>query len=270
MMYYMHIDNYNILYYISDITVAPTFINDLYNRTLIRKLPAEERNFQIIKNINFFKILSYPLKQDKKAIISWVKQYESKLKNLLQNNKDKIENKEHSVYCRNINYLIDIIMQRINMFKGIEKIKWTDEIHEISKRVLKDNSLIKCERNLDNIDNRYVYVKKMMHDLCEDIDYMMKDEQILNDKRCSKFIERIEYRKDTLMKIYNSFNYGINFLFDNQCTIPYIKENFEKLKCKPKEEPTEAIANNENTMIAQTQTNVQETQEEDVEDLGSL
>ncbi|SCA82032.1 hypothetical protein PVC01_000092400 [Plasmodium vivax] len=240
----------------------------LGKRPLIRKLPAEKRNFEIINNIDFKEILRYPVKQKKNPIDSWVKQYENKLKNFLHSKKDEILKENLSVYCRNINYIIDIIVQRIRKFHGTEKIQWENNIEEISKSVLKNNHWLNCERNFDNYENRYVYVKKMMYDLCEDIDYIMKDESILNHNRCSKFIERIKYRKDTLMQIYNSYNYGINFHFDNHCTIPYIKDKFEKLECKPKEEPTEAIANNENTMIAET--NVQETQEEDVQDHEAL
>ncbi|CAG9473062.1 unnamed protein product [Plasmodium vivax] len=229
------------------------------NRSLIRKLPSEKRNFEIIKSIEFIKILNYVLEEKENSINSWVSQYGNKLKKLVLGKKDK---DDFSVYCKNINYLIDIIMQRIRMFKEIKKIKWIDNIHQISKKVLKDNSLSKCERNLDNIDNRYVYVKKMMYDLCEDIDYIMNNEAILNHDNCSIFIKRIEYRKDTLMKIYNSFNYGIKFLFDNQCTISSIKDKFEKLKCKPKDEQTETIPNNENTILNPTETDVQGQRED--------
>ncbi|KMZ76998.1 hypothetical protein PVIIG_06191 [Plasmodium vivax India VII] len=207
-------------------------------------------------------------------------QYENKLKKFLQNNKDKLEKKNHSIYCKNINYLIDIIVQKIRMFKGNEQVRWEHDIHQISNRVLRDNSLFKCERNLDNIDNRYVYVKKMMYDLCEDIDYIMNDETILNHKHCPIFIKRIEYRKDTLMKIYKSFIDPKYFRFDNKCTISYIEDKFKELNCKPKTERTEAIPNNENTILNPDETDVQEQREDgisrdivpptDVEDLGSL
>ncbi|KMZ96466.1 hypothetical protein PVNG_06460 [Plasmodium vivax North Korean] len=140
----------------------------------MRKLPAEKRNFEIITNIEFIKILRYPLKQNIDANISWVNQYENKLNKFLQNNKDKIEKVGPSVYCKNINYLIDIIVQRIRKFDGNEKIKWENNIEEISKNVLRKNPWLKCERNVHNYNNRYVYVQKMMCDLCEDIDYIMK------------------------------------------------------------------------------------------------
>ncbi|KNA00997.1 hypothetical protein PVNG_03104 [Plasmodium vivax North Korean] len=225
----------------------------------LRKLPAEKRNVEIISNIEFFKILNYSLKQDKNAIQNWVNQYENKLAKFLQRKKVKIEGKYHSVYCKNINYLIDIIVQKIRMFKEIEEIKWIDNIEQISKKILKNNSLLNCERNFDNRENRYVYVKKMMYDLCEDIDYMIKNKKSLNHNRSSKYIERIEYRKDTLMQIYNSFIDDKIFHFDKDCTISYIKNKFEELNCKHKDELTEAKPNNENTMLAPTQTYVEES-----------
>ncbi|KMZ88660.1 hypothetical protein PVBG_06022 [Plasmodium vivax Brazil I] len=228
----------------------------------MRKLPSEKRNFEIIKSIEFIKILNYVLEEKENSINSWVSQYGNKLKNFLQRKNGYIEKKDHSVYCKNINYIIDIIVQRIRKFKGTEKIQWENNIEEISKSVLRNNHWLNCERNFDNYEYRYVYVKKMMYDLCEDIDYIMNNEAILNHDNCSIFIKRIEYRKDTLMKIYNSFNYGIKFLFDNQCTISSIKDKFEKLKCKPKDEQTETIPNNENTILNPTETDVQGPRED--------
>ncbi|SCA60777.1 hypothetical protein, conserved [Plasmodium vivax] len=229
-----------------------------------RKLPAEKRNVEIISNIDFINILRYPLNQNKKDINSWVDQYENKLNNFLHNYKDKIVKDDLSVYCRNINYLIDIIVQRIRMFKGIEQIEWENKIERTSIKVLSNNPWLKCERNFDNHKNRYVYVKKMMFDLCEDIDYIMKDVNLLNHKRCYNVIKRIKYRKDTLKKIYNSFNDGINYFFDNHCTISDIMNKFEKLKCKPKAKPTEVIPDNKDTILNQTETDVHEHQEDEI------
>ncbi|KMZ96173.1 hypothetical protein PVNG_06158 [Plasmodium vivax North Korean] len=230
----------------------------------MRKLPSEKRNYDITTNIEFVKILSYPLKQNINAINSWVKEYEEKLTKFLQKKKGKIEKKNHSVYCQNINYLIDIIVRRIRMFYGIEKIKWEHDIEQISKSVLKDNTSLKCERNFHNHNNPYVYVKKMMYDLCEDIDYIMKDKKILYDDDCYKFIDRIKYRTDTLMQIYNSFIDGKIFIFDKDCTISYITKKLEELECKPKVEQTEAIPNNENTVLNPTETDAQETPEDEI------
>ncbi|SCA60598.1 VIR protein [Plasmodium vivax] len=240
-------------------------LNVFYDyRPLISKLPAEKRNLEIIKNIDFINILSYPLIQNKNAIISWEHQYENNLKKLLLSKKDKIEKDDLSVYCKNINYLIDIIVQRIRMFKGNEQVKWEHDIEQTSKRVLRDSTWLKCERNFDNHKNRYVYVKKMMYDLCEDMNFIMENENILDDNRSSKFIKRIKYRKDTLMEIYKSFIDRKYFSFDNHCTISYIKDKFEELDFKHKAKQMEAIANKENTIIAQTQTFVQETQEDEI------
>ncbi|VVA00115.1 PIR protein [Plasmodium vivax] len=235
---------------------------------LMRNLPSEKRNSEIIKNIEFTNILNYPLRKDIKAINSWVDKYENKLNNFLNNNKDTIENDDLTAYCKNINYLIDIIVQRIRKFDGNEKIKWENNIEQKSIKVLSHNTWLNCKRNFENYNKRYVYVKKMMYDLCEDINYIMEDEKILNDNRCSKYIKRIKYRKDTLMEIYNSIIDGKIFIFDKDCTISYIKDKFEELKFKHKTKLTEAIANNENTMIAQTPTFVQETQEDEISSDG--
>ncbi|SCA82209.1 hypothetical protein PVC01_000132200 [Plasmodium vivax] len=238
----------------------------LDNSPLIRSLPAEKRNFDIIKNIEFFKILKYPLEQNKNAIISSVEQYENKLNNFLKNKKNKIVKDNISVYCKNINYLIDIIVQRIIKFDGYEKIKWEEEIEEISKRVLMKNNWLYCERNFHNYNNRYVYVKKLMYDLCEDINYIMNDKKILKNNHCSKFIKRIKYRTDTLMKIYDSFIDDQIFHFDHDCTISNIMKKFKELKCVSNAEPTEAIPNNGDTILNPTETDVQGPREDEISD----
>ncbi|VVA00111.1 PIR protein [Plasmodium vivax] len=250
------------------------------NRPLKKKLPTDIRNLEIIKNIEFVKILNHSLKQDKNAIVSWVNRYEDMLKKFLNKKKNKIKEEDLSFYCKSINYLIDIIAQRIRMFDGIEQVEWENNIQQISKRVLRNNHWLNCERNLDNYENRYVYVKKMMYDLCEDIDYIMNNETILNHKHCPIFIKRIEYRKDTLMKIYKSFIDRKYFLLDNGCTISNIINKFENLECMPKAKPTEAMSDNGDTMLTETETPVQESQgdeissdvmqAQDVEDLESL
>ncbi|KMZ88683.1 hypothetical protein PVBG_06090 [Plasmodium vivax Brazil I] len=154
------------------------------------------------------------------------------------------------------------------MFDGIEKIKWEDEIQQISKRVLFKNTWLGCERNLHNYDNPYVYVKKMMYDLCEDIDYIMKDKKILYNNDCYKFIDRIKYRADTLMEIHNSFIDRNIFIFDDDCTISNIINKFKKLECKTKAEPTEAISDNGDTILNPTEKDVQGPREDEISSDG--
>ncbi|KMZ88642.1 hypothetical protein PVBG_06131 [Plasmodium vivax Brazil I] len=204
--------------------------------------------------------------QNKNAIISWVEQYENKLNNFLNNNKDTIEKDDLTAYCKNINYLIDIIVQRIRKFDGIERVKWENNIEQKSIKVLSHNTWLNCKRNFENYNKRYVYVKKMMYDLCEDINYIMNDKKILKNNHCSKFIKRIKYRTDTLMKIYDSFIDDQIFHFDHDCTISNIMKKFKELKCVSNAEPTEAIPNNGDTILNPTETDVQGPREDEISD----
>ncbi|KMZ88470.1 hypothetical protein PVBG_05428 [Plasmodium vivax Brazil I] len=229
--------------------------NVLYNSDkngVASVLPSDGRNINIIKGVNFGKILGYIQSNDMNSIESWVEGYENILSEYLHK-KEKSWKKitDLDKYCTNLNYIIDFIVQGLYNLNEIDKIRWTNRVEYISMDTLLKYPLLKCRRNLKNYENKDLFFKKLMLDLCEDIAHIKNRKKIIKDKKCPLILSRLQYRKKTLMDHFHSYYHKSRFYQDSQCSIDFIHRNLSDIRCnKIREKPNITGASEGSKVIA--------------------
>ncbi|KMZ94920.1 hypothetical protein PVMG_05531 [Plasmodium vivax Mauritania I] len=223
----------------------------LYDDSVGKKyrLPSEQRNFDIIKGITFGELLKYVKKKDENNIKSWLGQHENKLKNYISIKQTELKQEERDKYCTHLNYILDFVVQAVNNFNKRKFFQLIHQFDENSIKILNSFSSLNCERNIYNSDDKNLYIKKIMYDLCDDIEYMLSDKNIPSGTPCSKMIGRIKNRGGILLAIYDRVRNKNIFTFDNNCTISIIREKLRGLSCKktPILQPTVTVTEPEST-----------------------
>ncbi|KMZ83450.1 hypothetical protein PVBG_06240 [Plasmodium vivax Brazil I] len=228
----------------------PLCIIQLYDKeNLANRLPSDRRNINIINGVKFGKILGYIQTKNKDGIESWIKEYKNTLTEYLNKNPNKWKPNDPGKYCANLNYIIDFIVQGINNLKMIEGILWALRVQEISRDTLRQYTSSKCTRNLDNYENNNLFFKKLMLDLCEDIEYFEKKKNILKNNNCLKFISRLKYREKILMDFFYTIRNESVFDLNHECSISFIHKNLSNINCNKLEEQANTIGASEEARV---------------------
>ncbi|VVA00190.1 PIR protein [Plasmodium vivax] len=220
-------------------------------RTNRYKLPSEERNIDIITGIKFGMFLSYIQNNNESNIKTWFNEYEKKLKNHLRKMQKKLEPHKREKYCTNLNYILDFVVQAIDNLHDIQYASLTHQFQTKSRDILKEFSRLGCIRNYANFENKHLYIKKIMYDLYEDIQYMSLVGQNIRHDQCSNMVNRIKNRWKILIAIHEKYSDKKNFNFEDEYTIPNINEMLETLKCiKTPEHPKSVSATESQPLVA--------------------
>ncbi|KMZ76851.1 hypothetical protein PVIIG_05677 [Plasmodium vivax India VII] len=139
---------------------------------------------------------------------------------------------ERNKYCTNLNYILDLVVQALKNFnKSNEFFYLIHLFEENSKDVLNNYPILNCPRDLHKSEDKNLYIKKIMYDLYEDIEYMRLAEEIIGFKQCSKMVNRIKNRWEILTEIYAAVNDEKIFNLDEEYTFPNINKMFKALRC---------------------------------------
>ncbi|VVA00053.1 PIR protein [Plasmodium vivax] len=201
-----------------------------YDDSIIKKnrLPSEQRNIDIIRGIKFGEFL----KSINKAIGK-----------IFRNKKNKFNPKEPLKYCKHLNYILDFVVQAVkNYNNSIEFFNLRQDFDKNSRDVLNRYTSLECLRDLHNSEDKNLYIKKIMYDLFDDIEYMLSYKNIASDKLCLKKINRIKYRWGILTDIYVAVSDKKIFTLDNNFTFSTIGEKIRGLSCKKTPELPQAVA----------------------------
>ncbi|KMZ82455.1 hypothetical protein PVIIG_06165 [Plasmodium vivax India VII] len=228
-------------------------INVFYSKNNFENvLPTDKRNYSIFHGVKFRTILGYIQSKNIDGIESWVKKYQNTLRVHLSKKHNPRKNNDFGKYCTNLNYIIDFIVQGINNLKMFKRLSWYHRIQEISMDTLLEYPSLKCKRDLDNHKNKHLYFKKLMLDLCEDIEYIKTNNMFLkNNSKCPIILSRLKYRKDTLMDFFHAFYKKDMFNLKDKCSISFINDNFSDISCnKVEEQPNTSGASEGATVTA--------------------
>ncbi|EDL42621.1 Pv-fam-c protein, partial [Plasmodium vivax] len=186
------------------------------------KLPSEQRNKDIITGIQFGKLLQYITAKNKYDINSWLNEHKNKLKKHLNRMQIKLKRKEYDKYCKNLNYILDFVVQALKKFNDSnEFFRLSHEFDKNSRDILNTYTSLKCSRELFNSEDENLYIKKIMYDLFDDIEYMLS---------VKHFRKSSQYR-GILWNIYDTVSDRKIFDFDKNCTLSIIGEKLKALKC---------------------------------------
>ncbi|KMZ77373.1 hypothetical protein PVIIG_05768 [Plasmodium vivax India VII] len=133
------------------------------------------------------------------------------------------------------------------MFDGVY---WIHQVDEGSINAFKKNPSLKCTRNFDNNENKHLFFKKLMLDLCEDIAHIKTNKNILmNKKKCPKILARLQYRKETLMQFFYASYYKDMFDIKDECSISFINDNFSDISCNNVKEQSKTTGPSEGERV---------------------
>ncbi|KNA01535.1 hypothetical protein PVNG_05556 [Plasmodium vivax North Korean] len=209
-------------------------------------LPSDRRNVHIIHGVKFGAILKHIHNKNNHEIDSWIKKYKNTLTEYLMKNSQIWKKNDPGKYCTNLNYIIDFIVQGIYNLKEIERIGWAHQVQEITRNTLRQYTSSKCTRDIDNFENKYLLFKKLMLDLCEDIEHFKANKNIKNHKKkCLKNLSRLQYRKDTLMQLFHTFYHKEMFDIKDECSISFINNKFSDISCNKVEEQPQTVVTSE-------------------------
>ncbi|SCA60625.1 hypothetical protein, conserved [Plasmodium vivax] len=213
-------------------------INVFYSKNNFENvLPTDKRNYSIFHGVKFRTILGYIRSKNIDGIESWIQKYKNTLKVYLSKKHYPWKNDDPGKYCTNLNYIIDFIVQGINNLKMFKSLDWYHRIQVISMDTLKEFHSLNCKRDLDNHNNKHLYIKKLMLDLCEDIEYIKTNNMFLkNNNKCPIILSRLKYRKETLMNFFHAFYKKDMFDLKDKCSISFINDNFSDISCSNAEE----------------------------------
>ncbi|KMZ94666.1 hypothetical protein PVMG_02555 [Plasmodium vivax Mauritania I] len=203
------------------------------------------RNIDIIHGVSFGTILRHIHDQNINGIKSWIKEYENKLTAYLNKRHKSLKDNDLVKYCTNLNYILDYIVQGINNLKMFDCVYWTHQVDEGSKKALKKYPSLYCERDLHNYKNKHLFFKKLMLDLCEDIEYFVKKKKYLKYNNCLKIRSRLQYRKETLMQLFHTFYHKEMFDIKDECSISFIYNKFSDISCNKVEKQPKTIVASE-------------------------
>ncbi|CAG9474508.1 unnamed protein product [Plasmodium vivax] len=227
-------------------------------------LPSDKRNIDIIHGVNFRIILRHIHDQNINGIKSWISGYENKLSGYLKKKQISWKNNDPGKYCTNLNYIIDYIVQGINNLGIYDRIRWTNQVENISMNTLRKYPSLNCTRNFDNYKNKHLFFKKLMLDLCEDIELIKKGNNYIKDKKCPLILSRLQYRKETLMQFFHAFRNKSIFNLNHECSLDFIHKNLSNINCNEAEEqPNISITSEEETVSASSSAGGEEPRAEE-------
>ncbi|KNA02149.1 hypothetical protein PVNG_05914 [Plasmodium vivax North Korean] len=175
-----------------------------------KRLPSEQRNIDIIRGITFIKFLKLLKENNESNIKSWFYEHDNKLRKHLNKMQEKFKQKPHTKYCKNLNYILDFVVQAIDNLNDIKYARVKHEFDENSRNILQSYTSLNCLRDLRNSENKNLYIKKIMYDLLDDIEYMLSRQNNPIRAQCLKMFNRIKYRRGILGNIYNTVIYAFN------------------------------------------------------------
>ncbi|KMZ88929.1 hypothetical protein PVBG_06387 [Plasmodium vivax Brazil I] len=196
------------------------------------------------------------LKEENIRLIQiWLDNFEQNLKKYLNHVSAKMAKINTDIHCRDLNYILDAILERIFESKRIEHVKWQHYVQEPSLKLLNNVfTNLKCPRNTYDFNNKFIHIKKHMHDLCEDIAYIINEKtKIHKNSDCKDIISRVSERREKLRKVYHTNQYHSVFDFDKKCTIDYIMNKFSGNECEIVDKPPNAMEPTDNILNQQTE-----------------
>ncbi|KMZ88954.1 hypothetical protein PVBG_05771 [Plasmodium vivax Brazil I] len=195
------------------------------------------------------------IKEEKLELVEkWLQDFKPNLKKYLSLINAKKENIDINIHCRDLNYILDTISERVFEYKKIERIKWYHDIEETTIKLLNNEfKELKCKREMYDSNNNYMHIKKYMRDLCEDIKYIIeKKMELQKNANCKDIIFRVSERQKQLREVFHTNTRHSVFNFDNNCTIDYIMNNFSGNECNNVAKSPKPKAQTVNTSMEQT------------------
>ncbi|SBT83866.1 PIR protein [Plasmodium ovale] len=187
----------------------------------IKDFPSKKCFKKLKNDIKYDEIMSAIKGNQSRNVEQWVQSFKGYLSAYLSNNTDEWnDNSYRDKCCSDLNYILDVIIEKILQSKLKKNIWLYNRIETYTMELLKTFNSLKCHRELYDKFYRFRHLKKLFLDFCEDSSYVSSNfEQIKNGDKCRAVMFDIRRRRNDIAKIFNT-NRRIPrdlFNFSDQC-----------------------------------------------------
>ncbi|SBT33202.1 PIR Superfamily Protein [Plasmodium ovale wallikeri] len=204
------------------------------------ELPSKINDITLAKGVNYNILKSFIESNKIQQIKIWFSKFENNFRHYVRSQLQSWPKNNSDKRCRDVNYILDVINEKI---KGIKKYKFDLDLHKMNstaKFILFNHPNLKCSRNgYVNMGNKHKYIKKLLDNLCEDINYIRTNiDEIKGKHVCKSMMTKITTNKDRLNEQLTSDIDRTNEIFKigDDCTIDKIGSMIDSITCNGESE----------------------------------
>ncbi|SBS99403.1 PIR protein [Plasmodium ovale] len=199
------------------------------------ELPSKINDITLAKGVKY-NILKFFIESKKMPQIKiWFSKFENNFRNYIRSQSQSWPENNSDKRCRDVNYILDVINEKI---KGLKKSQFALDLHKMNtsaQYILFINPTLKCNKiSSSNISNKYKYIRKLLDNLCEDINYIRTNIDEINGKNvCKPMMTKITTNKVRLDQQLTSDIDRTNEIFKigDDCTIDKIESMIDSITC---------------------------------------
>ncbi|SBT57418.1 PIR Superfamily Protein [Plasmodium ovale wallikeri] len=195
--------------------------------------PSKANYIDLINSIRYVNIKNSIEAKNTYKISRWLSNLEDLLNNYLRKKASKWKNINPKKRCRDINHILDDIIQKMVASKIFGYVKWEIEIDNSVKNSLRKYAYLDCKRTYDNLDKKNIELRKTLDDICEDTIYIQNNiTKFIERGNCNEVTLELEARfRNFIQKETPKIDMNI-FHFDNECKLENIETMIGNIKCE--------------------------------------
>ncbi|SCA48179.1 PIR protein [Plasmodium ovale] len=200
----------------------------------IKDFPSKQCYENFKNAIKYEEIMRNIKRKNLQNVTKWVEAFKVNLLGYIKNYMNKWEDKYCSKCCRDLNHILDIIIEEILKSNLQNKILLYNKTETAAKSLLNDVSSSKCHRELYDDAYRFRHLKKKFFDFCEDSSYVSSNfEKIKTGPKCKPVMFNIRSRRKELKELFNRLKSlpRDEFHFSEQCNIDSISNILKTTNC---------------------------------------
>ncbi|SBS94231.1 PIR Superfamily Protein [Plasmodium ovale curtisi] len=194
--------------------------------------PSRAYYIDLINSIRYVNIKNYIKAKNKQKISRWLSNIEDLLNKYLSKNATQWEKINPKKRCRDINHILDDIIQKMVASKIFGYVKWENEIDITVKKSLRKYVSLDCRRTYDNVDKQNIKLRKTLDDICEDTIYIHNNiTKFIERGSCDEVTSELEARFRNFIEKQTPHIDMNAFHFDNECKLENIETMIANIKC---------------------------------------
>ncbi|KMZ83182.1 hypothetical protein PVBG_05787 [Plasmodium vivax Brazil I] len=191
-------------------------------KILVKDLPSKKFYNKVKDAILYEDILKYIRSNDIKNVEIWIDKFRERLRNYLMNETAEWKSIKPEKRCSDLNFIIDVIVERIEKSKLRDNIYHAHNVLKTSTELINHHSPTNCARSFNTNIKDGVIFKRYFDNLCEDSSFIISNiEQIKKGGKCKAIVNDIRIRKKALgEKVFKIFKkkFSIFFNISEECS----------------------------------------------------
>ncbi|SCO65450.1 VIR protein [Plasmodium vivax] len=156
----------------------------------VKDLPSKKFYNKVKDAILYEDILKYIRSNDIKNVEIWIDKFRERLLNYLMNETAEWKSIKPEKRCSDLNFIIDVIVERIEKSKLRDNIYHAHNVLKTSTELINHHSPTNCARSFNTNIKDGVIFKRYFDNLCEDSSFIISNiEQIKKGGKCKAIVK---------------------------------------------------------------------------------